>query len=101
MCFRKIGRKLKGAIEWVTNRGYKFITGSLTAIWMLLVVLNPLFTAILTGLWMGGVAFFTYSWRKTRGSTRWTLGTVNQQVDDWREGRRRRKEAEREKLYGE
>ena len=91
---------IKNGLAWVGNRGYKTVTGFLTILWMFGVLINPLLTTLFTGLWMIFVFGVTWSWNKAKGSTQWTVRTVIQQFKDWREGRRRRKELQRQNVYG-
>jgi len=88
-------------VDFILSRSYRVVVGTLTILWMIGVLLNPILTVILSGIWTLSVAIITFSWKKTKGTAKWTLKTLWQQFKDWREGRRRRKAEARRKIYGE
>lgn len=108
MCFRRIARKIKAFfVDWLPNRGYKFVATAVVVLWAIGMFINPFIALILGALWtvLLGIATFSYYRFKqalgvSKGVGSWTLKAVWQQFTDWREGRRRRKLHDKELQYG-
>lgn len=92
----------------VANWGYRRIATIVTAgFWIAIVFLGVVFSslatvilAVLGFLWGVSLVVLTVSRRHTEKTAKWTFRTIGQQIKDWREGRRRRKEVLRAKEYG-